>query len=410
MKRFISILMAALLVLALPAAAMAAGYEDAKNSVVRIIVEVYEEIVDTSGNPIQSDYLGFMTGSGFAVGKAGKDVKYFVTNDHVVPEDIVEEVSFQYTDGTVVNAYRITKYQPYIVFGAEATKVDADLTARSNRCDLAVLSIKEATDLREAAILRPFEDDTLGNGTVYALGFPYISTLSDNSGTVQYDAYAKDVIVTGGNINRVIPHEEFQEGQAILHTANITSGNSGGPLVDVDGRVVGVNFGAYVADPNYCLAVSSNELVRFLNEEGIDYATSDNTLLIIIIIAAAAVLVIGGVILIVVLTKGGSKVRVMVGVDGALARQNFNIKKGQKVNIGRDTRRCQIVLPDDAACVSNLHCSVSFDGRNFFVTDENSSYGTWIDQNKLVPSTPTQMHRGQTLYLGSKKQSIKLHS
>ena len=46
--------------------------------------------------------------------------------------------------------------------------------------------------------------------------------------------------VTQGNISKV-------SGQVFTHTANISNGNSGGPLVDRSGRVVGIVQGAVPA-------------------------------------------------------------------------------------------------------------------------------------------------------------------
>ena len=79
------------------------------------------------------------------------------------------------------------------------------------------------------------------------------------------------------------------------------------------------------------------------------------------------------------------------------------------VHIGRDRSRCQIVLAD-ASGVSGLHLTISMDGSKVKVTDEHSSYGTWIDQQKLKPGQAVVMHRGQRLYLGSKKQAFLLRS
>lgn len=64
----------------------------------------------------------------------------------------------------------------------------------------------------------------------------------------------------------------------VLHTAAIARGNSGGPLLDGCGRVLGVNsFGTTSedgADAEFSFAVSARELLPFLRSAGIDPAVN----------------------------------------------------------------------------------------------------------------------------------------
>jgi len=60
--------------------------------------------------------------------------------------------------------------------------------------------------------------------------------------------------------------------ETILHTAPIGSGNSGGPLLDPCGRVIGANsFGTLSneGDSEFYFAISGREILRFLREAGI---------------------------------------------------------------------------------------------------------------------------------------------
>lgn len=100
--------------------------------------------------------------------------------------------------------------------------------------------------------------------------------------------------------------------------------------------------------------------------------------------------------------------RTLTGKDGALAGRSFKV--GGKVVIGRSSSHCQIVYPADTKGVSGIHCTVRFNGTTVTVTDENSSYGTFIDGVRLTPGHATTMHRGQLLQLGSTKQSLQLRS
>src|SRR3546814_17485150 len=66
------------------------------------------------------------------------------------------------------------------------------------------------------------------------------------------------------------PSRQFD---TLLHTAPLARGNSGGPLLDNCGRVLGVNsFGATSdgTDAEFYFAVSTRELIPFLRANGIE--------------------------------------------------------------------------------------------------------------------------------------------
>lgn len=77
-----------------------------------------------------------------------------------------------------------------------------------------------------------------------------------------------------GFISGSRPTRDFD---TVLHTAPIARGNSGGPLLDSCGRVLGVNsFGAESdgADAEFYFAVSDRELLPFLRDNGISPAVN----------------------------------------------------------------------------------------------------------------------------------------
>ncbi|MBQ2954928.1 MAG: trypsin-like peptidase domain-containing protein [Clostridia bacterium] len=419
MKRLIAVLLTALMLLAMAVPAFAASYEDAYSYVVRIYTQEYEDIYLAGTNEcIDQNVYGYI-GTGFAVGTPGQPVQYFVTNRHVVtPDD-------DYVIGTItvddqeipVEAYYST--QSYIIFSNSSEKVPVNIYAVSDRCDLAVISMNEATDKREPALIYPQDIKKLGHKTVYSVGFPGISdTYNDiNSAISTLNSYESDLTITDGLISAVKEDAVTKAGETIQHMAKISGGNSGGPLVDAKGYVIGVNRSTWKEDGDYALAVSANELVRFLDDERVPYMTVQDWQRrnIIMIACIAACVIVLAVVAVLVIKKrgGGSKPvsggsRTLVCTEGALAGKSFKITPGARFSIGYDASRSQIVFPNGTPGISGKHCSISFDGKTVMVTDEGSRYGTWIDQTRLTPGTATVMHRGQTLYFGSKKQAMKL--
>jgi pSer/pThr/pTyr-binding forkhead associated (FHA) protein len=51
-----------------------------------------------------------------------------------------------------------------------------------------------------------------------------------------------------------------------------------------------------------------------------------------------------------------------------------------KITVGRDSE-CDIVLSDDGA--SKIHCSIEFSKNQFWIIDENSKNGTYINQTPI---------------------------
>ncbi len=112
---------------------------------------------------------------------------------------------------------------------------------------------------------------------VYAAGYPGLSVIRDAGfrRLIKGDAFsAPDLNLTRGEVQS---HQTSPAGlPMIVHTASVLGGNSGGPLVDSCGRVVGVNTFIAVDQQqsgrlNY--AQSSGALVQFLKSSNIGAQT-----------------------------------------------------------------------------------------------------------------------------------------
>jgi putative serine protease PepD len=145
---------------------------------------------------------GTATGSGFVVSSNGK----IITNEHVVDGATSVTVKLG-TSGTEQTAQ---------VLGADASKDLALLKVDPGSTKLHALSFGDSSSLQ------------VGDN-VYAIGNPYGLDHTLTSGIVS--ALDRDIQAPSG---ATIPG-------AIQTDAALNPGNSGGPLLDADGKVVGVN-------------------------------------------------------------------------------------------------------------------------------------------------------------------------
>lgn len=100
------------------------------------------------------------------------------------------------------------------------------------------------------------------NDKVYAWGYPGIIVEKINWNGLP------DVVSTAGEINVI----RTGMTNIIVHSAKISTGNSGGPLVNENGDVVGIN--SLLLDDNrgaYYISFASSDIISFLNRYSISY-------------------------------------------------------------------------------------------------------------------------------------------
>lgn len=138
------------------------------------------------------------------------------------------------------------------------------------QADLALVKLTEQGSLPVATLFT----GALGDGSdVFAVGYPGNVDLAQglNVGDI---VSPTSPVKTRGNISAGRSSKAFE---TILHTAAIGSGNSGGPLLDSCGRVVGANsFGTVSGDGDseFYFAISTREILRFLRSANITPRTA----------------------------------------------------------------------------------------------------------------------------------------
>ena len=201
--------------------AAAVAVSELEKSVVRIITQVSD------------DEIG--TGSGSVIARS-----IVLTNHHVV-QGTYFEVGSKHTGNRTF---------------------EATLLWSSAGLDLAVLKVNDLPDL---PIVRLATSPPNKGDKVWAIGYP---------GSSDRGSMALEATVTDGAVSLIKKHSWGDDGPPlwiINHTAVVNPGNSGGPLFDDCGRVIGVNTQKVIEDSIEGVFFSSRitEAIRELERENI---------------------------------------------------------------------------------------------------------------------------------------------
>lgn len=391
MKKILAYLLVAVMVLALPLTALAASnVEMVKNSVARLVA------YDANGNA-----TGW--GSAIAVGKAGEDVQYFITNNHVVS-----------------GAAGLRILIGDIYSGLNAMVVD-----RSVAPDLAVIRLDKASNLWKPITFDADAQDSLhSSDQVFAVGFPDSAQFTQPKLNSDFE----DATLTGGYASSMNQTSDGSLG--FQFDAYIGPGSSGGAVVNADGQLVGISRGG-VPGTSSNFAIYANLAEEMLKRNMISYQKESPLGTIMIIAVVVAVLLVVAVVVLVVTgnKKSGPAGRPVVqqyNVAGStmpvkvpekkkdMPSQRITCIAGPMKGATYDARgsysfgtstACSVVIPKGTPGVSGKHCSLRVEDGKVILKDLNSTYGTYINssKNKLTMNASCPLKRGDTFYLGSDK-------
>jgi hypothetical protein len=402
--------------------------EHAKQSTVRVFAKVGD---------------GMSMGTGFVISRQG----YVVTNYHVV------------RDGEKV----------VVIYGRGETAFikEASVVVTEQGKDLAILKCSSLPRTEPFVVA---DHEMIGGQEVMAVGFPGILdemySTKGTSGlkptghpdefTIDSQNAAAFVPVTfPGNVGKEMRINSGFGGdfRSIAHSAKISEGNSGGPLIDREGRLVGINvqIASNKMGADYAFAIHASELVTLANAHSIrmdvnsSKASNDSgggrsglPMLLLVVLAAFAV-----VMFLLVLRKprmvmvdamsrvvrskrhaasqadyraanpaqasprtssnGGTmrlRGRDLQGLSYDIAFTDADFRScGGRLVIGRNHDLSQLHLSHDS--VSRQHATLSWHGGAVHVEDRNSGNGTKVNGRELtVGSPPTPLQPGDRLTLG----------
>lgn len=390
---------------------------------------------------VSSD-AGWGHGSGFKVADPG----ILVTNNHVIDGAKRIQVAFM-EDG-------------------KAKFLDARIVWYNSDKDLAILRTEEPLPGKVQELAGIGTSELAKTESVTAIGFPAIADRVAREmergvlDTGNRDQTFLDPTVSSGTIQRLVPTVQRL---TIQHSANINSGNSGGPLFDRCNRVVGVNtlgtrstvgasdiFNALtrsgrvtVDDPGDLeFAVHVREVLLGLNEKEISASVTPGVcrggldVYELTAIGSSTALAFMSVLFAGVYWRNHSsrteqgvafaddidtelqisdtpipaeKVDIVLrdAVSGhvySMARHDADLG-GAGVVLGRPGGAATILIDD--ASVSRRHARIRYHGDNLVVHDEGSTNGTRLDGAVVTRTQGQILSPGSVLRLGSMELMVE---
>jgi hypothetical protein len=372
---------------------------------------------------------GYAVGSGFVVAK-----EIVATNFHVIDKTQELFVLRKSADGK------------------ELKPVPASILWSSSDYDLALLEVPQLG----LPIISVRESFPTKGSQVTTMGYPAVA---DEAIEMSEIGFAESTF-TQGIVGRLLEGSWSKSGhkQSIIqHSASVNSGNSGGPLIDGCGSVIGVNtakaLGVVIQNANADMTVNSSDgifyashissLIKVMQEQGVPYKVSkedclapingvnptpkSNNRLMPILVALALLMALGALyfsfrkstVIRETYTQfqrrssssspstAASSVPVvptfscyLVGQDSQgnpirIQLQENALRSG--VVIGRDPKESDVVIADPS--VSRKHARVTYASGRLMIQDLQSTNGTWMNNQRLGSQSAT-LRKGLSINLG----------
>lgn len=210
----------------------------------------------------ENEMLPIQGGSGFLIGDEESGAQYVITDSEVVAvtEDTEKQIREQFD---LSDDDRVSLSTKAVV--SRDVMVDLQVVAKSEEMGFYVLKLSQPLFDRTPFVL--CDDSMVGAAgwSVAALGYP--SALSLDAEPIFY--VKEDMIESQGSI---IGDDKLDNISYICHNIELTLGTLGGPIVNENGEVVGINQNKQTQDGYYALQIA--EMLPILDALGIPYITT----------------------------------------------------------------------------------------------------------------------------------------
>lgn len=380
-----------------------------------VTAEDFEEIVVTADKAMgRTVAMEAGTGSGFLLAPVPDSSDfYYLTNKHVIEGSRALAVFFS-SNGEIFQ------------YNAKVLHTSAGL-------DLAVLRLSPDGDTLPDPVFLPIASRDMRKGEpVAALGYPG----SADAKISNYENLALiETTLTQGAVSKVFMGTWVRGGSSleiVQHTASVNTGNSGGPLLDSCGQVIGVNTQISVMTPSGVptngtfWASSSNSIAGFLSIVKVPYYVENSSCgsdasgasgsamtrgvpaWVYIVAGVIGVALIGGGVTLFLTnkTQGATGIKPVVRGRKAALRLRMagspdtTLTAGQLkagVTIGRSSENALVVNQEG---LSRVHARIDLQNRVLRVTDMGTTNGTTVNGQKLTPNTPVQVTTASDIRLG----------
>lgn len=253
------LLLAVTMTVPVQAAELNSSGSEAVNEARNGVLQINLTYIDQNGN----SYV-LQGGTGFLIGDES-GAEYMITNAHVVNLDADVSAAASEMFGVDFSNLNNINLQIQVVVKRDVV-INASIVNQSADMDFAILRLEQTIYDRVPLTIDDNEESLVETMEVYALGFPSAIELVED--TPFY--VSSDVNI----INGIVSTKTSIDGiKYIRHSATMTAGNSGGPLLNSDGNVVGVN--TLGIDDTYFYSLEISEVTSVLDALGITYTSAD---------------------------------------------------------------------------------------------------------------------------------------